>query len=131
MLRMTWPRSTAFISSIVMVLLAASGLEVTHRRGQGLELGAPGRRRDHRTHDELGEADGDEALDQLAQRRQPHRRELERSRTPGGHHARGGRVEGRTRVADAHAEVLAADRAPGPGRPTTLRAAAAPAGARA
>src|SRR5712691_3660608 len=48
-----------------------SGLEVTHRRRQGLELGAPGRGRRHRTHDELGEADGDEALDELPQRGQP------------------------------------------------------------
>src|SRR5213593_5043506 len=111
MLRMTWPRSTAFISSIVLVLPAASGLEVTHRCGQALELGAPGRRRHHRTHDELGEADGDEALDQLSQRRQPHRRELERSWTPGRHRARGVGIDRRADVADAHPEVLAADRA--------------------
>src|SRR6267142_6840097 len=54
-------------------LNASSGLEVTHRRRQSLELGAPGGGRGHRAHDELGEADGDEALDERAQRRQPHR----------------------------------------------------------
>src|SRR2546428_3155206 len=95
---------------------AASGLKVTHRRRQGLELGAPGRGRNDRTHDELGKAQGDEALHQRSQRGQSYRRELERAGTPRRHRARGGRVDGRAGVADAHAEVLAADRASGPGR---------------
>src|SRR2546430_10244001 len=63
--------------------------------------------RGHRAHDELGEADGDEALDERAQRRQPHRRELDRSRTPRRHHARGGRVEDRksTRLNSSHSQI--------------------------
>src|SRR2546425_6417807 len=43
-------------------LNASSGLKVTHRRRQGLELGAPGCGRGHPTHDEPGEADGEETL---------------------------------------------------------------------
>src|SRR5207244_4507036 len=62
-------------------LNASSGLEVTHRRRQSLELGAPGGGRGHRAHDELGEADGDAALDERPQRREPHRRCPDRSAT--------------------------------------------------
>ena len=43
-----------------------SGLKITHRRRERLELGAPGDGRRHRPDDELREADGDESLHELA-----------------------------------------------------------------
>src|SRR5262247_2583632 len=48
---------------------AWSGLKVADGRGQGLELRAPRLRRDDRPHDELREADPDEALDDGAKGR--------------------------------------------------------------
>src|SRR5262249_61958293 len=56
-----------------------SGLEIAHRRGQGIELDAPRRRRRERTHDELREADRDELLDALSQRGKPDWGQLEGS----------------------------------------------------
>jgi len=88
-----------------------------HGRGQGLELGAPRRRRDHRTQTNLEKPTAIELLDELSQSGQAHRRQLERSGTAGDHHARGGGIYGRAGVADAHPEVLAADRAAGSAPP--------------
>src|SRR3990172_237834 len=68
----------------------SSGLEVAHRGGQRLELVAPGLGRDHRAHDEFGEADCEEALDELTEGRQPHRRQLEGPGTAGGPPGGGG-----------------------------------------
>src|SRR5262245_23148376 len=90
-----------------------SGLQVAYRAGQRFELGAPGARRDDRAHDELREPDADELLDDCAQGGQTDRRQLDRARPTRRHHARHVGIDRRTRVAQAHAEVLGADRPPG------------------